>query len=78
VALDPVVLVTELDVLPLVAGPDEHPAATTAIATADMAATDLRSFALGGVIARVTFPLLSSAALGGGRPIAPWSAASAP
>ena len=74
VALDPVGLVTELDVLGWVVGPDEHPAATTAIATADMTATDLLNLDVGGVTARVTLPLLSPAASVDDRPIAPWSA----
>jgi hypothetical protein len=53
-------LVTEVDVLAWVAGPDEHPAMTTAITTADKVAVDLTNNVLVGFTVAVTHPLLSS------------------
>jgi hypothetical protein len=73
VLVDPVVLVTEVDVLAGVVGPDEHPAMTTAMTTADRMAADLINIVLAGVTGGVTLPLLPSAGSGGGCPVARWS-----
>ena len=68
VLVDPVVLVTEVDVLACGVGPDEHPAMTMAMTTANRTAADLLTMVLAGVTVDVTPPLLPPAGSGGGCP----------